>query len=161
MVRIEIKEDDGQLYVSSEIVQKFPSKHFGHTILDLGCGDKLVTVSHESIEYWDFVRKKRMGLFHCHFGENLAAICLNSESNSIQMSKIKELEEKEQERLPSILFQSTKILTVEDSRIMRVWNPKRYLHRVLSKHNDVVTKVLKISNISQKKGCYGKRRRSH
>jgi hypothetical protein len=73
------------------------------------------------------------------------------------MARIKELDEKEQERLPGVLFQSTKILTVEDSRIMRVWTPKRYLHRVLSKHNDVVTKVLKISNITERKGCYGKR----
>jgi hypothetical protein len=46
--------------------------------LELGCGDKIVIISKESMEYWDLNRKKRLGLFLTHFGENLSAICLNS-----------------------------------------------------------------------------------
>jgi len=64
------------------MVMRFPSKHFAHTLIELGCGDYLVTLSFESIEYWDLQKKKRLGLYYTHFGENLIGLCLNSQTNT-------------------------------------------------------------------------------
>ena len=71
--KIQIKENDDVEHPDFPILhaintQKLPSKHFGHTILQLGCGEKIVNISRESFEYWDLARKKRLGLFHTHFG---------------------------------------------------------------------------------------------
>ena len=42
------------------------------------------------------------------------------------------------------MFQNTKIMTVEDSKMIRIWNPKKYQGRIISKHNDVITSILKV-----------------
>lgn len=36
------------------------------------------------------------------------------------------------------------MLTSEDSRIFRLWSNKRFMGRIVTKHNDIVTRVLKI-----------------
>lgn len=114
-VKIKKEEDSKELVVDYQLVQKLPLKHFAHTMLELGCGDFFVTISHQSIEYWDLGRKKRLGLFYTHLGENLLAICLNSQTNQL-------LQGKKQHTLNE-LFQNTKILTTEDTKIFRIWSP--------------------------------------
>ena len=98
------------------VVAKFPSKHHAHTLLELGCGDYLVTLSVESLEYWDLARQKRLGVYFTHFGENLLGMVLNQQNNLLLQSKDKTAEN------INMLFQHTKILTTEDSRIFRIWS---------------------------------------
>ena len=51
---------------------------------------------------------------------------------------------------PVELFHSTRILTTEDSRIFRIWGPKRYQGRIMSKHNDIVTSLTRINDLTRK-----------
>lgn len=37
-----------------------------------------------------------------------------------------------------------RVLTSEDSRIFRIWNHNKFVSRIVSKHNDIVTRVLKV-----------------
>lgn len=45
-------------------------------MMELGVQDYFLTISTESLEYWDLAKKVRLGVFYTHFGENLLGICL-------------------------------------------------------------------------------------
>ena len=82
-IKINLDPTTGVLNVDFKVQMRFPSKHFAHTLIELGCGDYIVTLSNESLEYWDLARKKRLGLYYTHFGENLLGVCVNSQTNML------------------------------------------------------------------------------
>jgi hypothetical protein len=50
-----------------EIVMKYPSKHYAHTLIQLG-DDRLVTVSENGFEHWDLNTNKRKKLVSTNYG---------------------------------------------------------------------------------------------
>ena len=96
----------------------------------------------DGIEYWDLERKKRLGLFHIDKGNVLLAICLNSQTNKYLSNKKTYPNEE--------LFQTTRILTTEDSYILRIWSPTNKAGRIMTKQNDIVTCILKVEDFSRR-----------
>ena len=100
---------------------RYPSKHMAHTLIQLG-NDRLVTVSENNFEHWDLNREKRQKLVPSHYGAMFHACKLTDNQD------------------PTL----QKLLACEDSRILRMFNGKRYVGRILSRHNDCVRRMLKV-----------------
>lgn len=105
-----------------EVVMRYPSKHLAHTLIQLG-EDRLVTVSENSFEHWDLVREKRKKLVSTNYGQLFHACKLTE---------------------PTRKGVEPRLLACEDSRILRMFSMKRYLGRILSRHNDCVRRMLKV-----------------
>ena len=88
-----------------------------------------------------------------NIGTSPAAIVLNEQIN-LKMEQENRANVKRggrnDQKLPFLLFENTKILTTEDSKMLRMWSPKKYQGRIISKHGDIITKVIKIVDVKNK-----------
>ena len=105
-----------------KVEMKFPSKHTAHTLLQLG-QDRLITISENTFEHWDMDRMKRKKLVSTTYGMMLHACKLTDNYRP---------------------GQEPRLIACEDSRILRLFSQRRYQGRMLTRHNDVVRKLLKV-----------------
>lgn len=54
--------------LTTELVKRYPSKHMAHSVLELNYDGGLLTVSTESLEFWDLCKQKRKRLLGNCYG---------------------------------------------------------------------------------------------
>ena len=80
-------------------------------------------MSENTFEHWDMDREKRRKLVSTTYGQMLHS-CKLTDSYRQGLEP--------------------KLLACEDSRILRIFSQRRYTNRIMSRHNDVIRKLLKV-----------------
>jgi WD40 repeat protein len=129
-------------------MKRFTSKHLAHTLVPLGYPLGLLTMSRDSLEFWDLKTQKRKRVLSTCYGQ-IEHGCVLSESYREEeedslMAEGESVLPKEAGRAEAVY--NLRLVTTEDSRILRIWSHKMHLknNRIVTKHNDVITRVLKI-----------------
>ncbi|TNV87332.1 hypothetical protein FGO68_gene3010 [Halteria grandinella] len=138
-------QDIDELPFQLTLIKRFTSKHLAHTLVPLAYPGGLLTMSRESLEFWDLKSLKRKRVLSTCYGQ-IEHGCVLSESYKQPAQSNGDTQQPEDMLNNDDPIYNVRIITSEDSRILRLWSHKQHLKnlRIVTKHNDIITRVLKV-----------------